>query len=321
MLTTTRWVVLGVVALACATAQAGKLGEAAPKVAVDKWVRGDAVDVTAGNGKNVYVVEFWATWCGPCLQSIPHLTKLQKEYKDRGLVVIGVSSSDENAEIVEKFVKSQGDKMAYTVAYEDKEKGKTGAAYMEAFKIQGIPHAFVIDKKGNLVWHGHPMLGMDAVIKAVFEGDYTVESLKDVSEKARKAEMAKMKEVSDALDAYFEMVREKDMVEKAHDAGQKALKLADENAQLLNMMSWEILTNEDIQSRDIPLALAAAKRATELTGGEEPAILDTYARALFDSGKIDDAIKTQKKAVDLAPEGQMKKELAEALKKYEAAKK
>ncbi len=59
-----------------ASAQTLGLGDPAPALAVKEFVKG--APVTAFQKGNVYVVEFWATWCGPCRTSIPHLTELQK---------------------------------------------------------------------------------------------------------------------------------------------------------------------------------------------------------------------------------------------------
>jgi len=58
---------------------------------ISDWVKGKPVDLAAGKGKQVYVIEFWATWCGPCRTSIPHLTELQKKFKDKGVTFVGVS--------------------------------------------------------------------------------------------------------------------------------------------------------------------------------------------------------------------------------------
>ena len=56
-------------------------GSPAPAIAIAKWMQGEPVEEFEA-GK-VYVVEFWATWCGPCLQSMPHMAQLQTEYGDK----------------------------------------------------------------------------------------------------------------------------------------------------------------------------------------------------------------------------------------------
>ena len=112
-------------------------------------------------GKKVVVVEFWATWCGPCKVSIPHLTELQKKYAGRGVTIVGVT--DEESAKVKLFVDGQGAQMDYTVAID--RGGKTAAGYMERYGISGIPHAFVVDKEGRVAWHGHPMSGLERVLE------------------------------------------------------------------------------------------------------------------------------------------------------------
>ncbi len=135
-----------------------KIGDAAPAIKADKWIQGDAVEVKEGQ---VTIVEFWATWCPPCRASIPHLNVLYNKYKDKGVAMVGISNEAEN--VVEKFVKNMGDKMTYPVATvkADKEDG-----YMSAFKVRGIPHAFVVGADGKFAWHGHPMDNLDKVIEA-----------------------------------------------------------------------------------------------------------------------------------------------------------
>src|SRR5687767_6900738 len=78
------------------------IGWGAPVVSVKEWIHGGPVDMAAGKGKNIYVVEFWATWCGPCREAIPHVSELQKKYKDRGVVFIGLT--DEAPSVVKGFV-------------------------------------------------------------------------------------------------------------------------------------------------------------------------------------------------------------------------
>jgi thiol-disulfide isomerase/thioredoxin len=105
------------------------------------------------NGKPA-IVEFWATWCPPCRTSIPHLNEIHKKFKDKGLVVIGIS--DESKDVVEKF--QQKTPMEYHVAVGGAEIGKK-------FGIEGIPHAFIVGKDGKIIWEGHPMKLTDKEIE------------------------------------------------------------------------------------------------------------------------------------------------------------
>jgi thiol-disulfide isomerase/thioredoxin len=84
ILTTLTGVVLVVATL---TAEARlRIGDPAPKLQVAKWVQGDPVKAFDTN--HVYIVEFWATWDGPCRGSIPHLNDLSQKFKDRGIITI-----------------------------------------------------------------------------------------------------------------------------------------------------------------------------------------------------------------------------------------
>lgn len=137
------------------------IGDPAAPLEIAQWVKGDAVSLADVKGKKIVVVEFWATWCGPCRTSIPHLTELQKKFADRGVVVVGVS--DEDAAKVRPFVDQMGEKMDYTVAVDDG--GRTSQGYMTAYAQNGIPHAFVVDLEGRVAWHGHPASGLEAALE------------------------------------------------------------------------------------------------------------------------------------------------------------
>ena len=81
------------------------LGDPAPEFDI-AIIKGESIDIHAGKRKNVYVVEFWATWCPPCRVSIRHLTELQEKYEDDGLVVVGISIAEPGD--VTAFVKRSG---------------------------------------------------------------------------------------------------------------------------------------------------------------------------------------------------------------------
>jgi thiol-disulfide isomerase/thioredoxin len=90
------------------------------------------------------VVEFWATWCGPCVAGIPHLNKLHDELGPKGLVLL--SFTDQSKQGVENFLK--GTPMKYVLG--------CGSELAADYGVGGIPHAFVIGKDGKLVWEGTP---------------------------------------------------------------------------------------------------------------------------------------------------------------------
>ncbi|MGX9120162.1 TlpA disulfide reductase family protein, partial [Mesorhizobium sp. BHbsci] len=64
----------------------------APAIKVQSWLRGEPL--TAFQPGKLYIVEFWATWCGHCVSAMPHLAELQEKYQDRGLEVVAVAASE-----------------------------------------------------------------------------------------------------------------------------------------------------------------------------------------------------------------------------------
>lgn len=80
------------------------------------------------------------------------MTQIAHEFKDT-VEFVGVTSETDKG-TVEAFVKKQGDKMDYPVAMDIS--GAVNNAYMQAYGVSGIPHAFVVNLEGNISWHGHP---------------------------------------------------------------------------------------------------------------------------------------------------------------------
>jgi hypothetical protein len=102
------------------------------------------------------------------------------------------------------------------------------------------------------------------------------------------------------MEDYFAAVA-KNQLPKAAGLGQQVMVSATNDWNALRFLSWRIFADRGIKHRDRILALAAAQRAAQLTGEKEPAVLDTYARALFENGRADEAIRHQKRAIELCP--------------------
>lgn len=90
----------------------------------------------------VMLVNFWATWCPPCRKEIPSLIELQKQYKDQGFTVIGISVDQSEVEVIKKFTEKM--EINYPVAVGTMEVAK------EFGSTAGIPASFLIDRKGTI---------------------------------------------------------------------------------------------------------------------------------------------------------------------------
>jgi len=152
-------------------------GVKAPALKVHSWIKGTPVkEFKKGE---IHVVEFWATWCGPCIDSIPHVTGLAKKYKNK-IKVTGVSvwerPWDQAEPKVKEFVAKMGAKMDYTVAFDTKE-GTMANTWMQAAEQNGIPAAFIV-KDGVVQWVGHPM-AMDEPLDQVVSGKFDLKAAKE----------------------------------------------------------------------------------------------------------------------------------------------
>jgi thiol-disulfide isomerase/thioredoxin len=114
------------------------LGKAAPPVDLER-LDGKRVKLADHLGKDVVMLDMWATWCGPCRAELPLLLDVAKEYQSKGVALYGINQG-ETKKKVEEFLKKE--KYDLTVGLDTE--GKVG----EAYKVEGIPLLAIIDKKG-----------------------------------------------------------------------------------------------------------------------------------------------------------------------------
>lgn len=117
------------------------LNQKAPELVVEEWL----TPKPDTKGKFV-LIDFWATWCGPCRKAIPELNEIQKQFKNE-LVVIGISD-----ETVSKIKEMTSPVIEYSSATDTK------ATTKKQLEVQGIPHVILIDPQGIVRWEGFPLL-------------------------------------------------------------------------------------------------------------------------------------------------------------------
>jgi len=323
------------------------VGDRAPRLQTGKWVQGEPV--TEFEKGKAYIVEFWATWCGPCRESIPHLNETYIKFKDKGLVVIGQDCWENNESLVAPFIKKMGDQMTYRVALDDKngsERGKMSETWLAAAGQNGIPSAFLVDKTGFIAWIGHPMVLKETLIEDVLTGNfdlakaaagYAIEKKNEaqleslwagvksaIQKKQWDQALARLDETEklapeiqrDGLDlTRFTILLGRNDYPAAYKLAAKMSETRKNDARLLNELAWKIAADPAIEERDLALAETIATRSNTAANGENPAFLDTLARVLFMRGKKNEAIETQTKAVRLS-DGGMKEQLQKTLDSY-----
>lgn len=129
------------------------LNETAPELVIEKWNS----EIPETKGKFI-LVDFWATWCGPCRAGIPGLNEMQKKFEDK-LVIIGIS--DEPLAKVKSF---NNPRITYPNGIDTK---KTVSGFLG---IRGIPHMILIDPSGVVRWEGYPALKGYEFTEEILEG-------------------------------------------------------------------------------------------------------------------------------------------------------
>ena len=154
-----------------------RIGDPAPAFKTPTWFKGDPIDQFQKG--HIYLLDFWATWCGPCRRAFPHLNEIAHAYKGKVTVIAvnvreGGHEKDKSPEFLHKrsadFVASMGDKMDFLVCADTPEESLL-ANWMKAAGMLGIPTTIIVDQQGRIAWIGHPAptQGKNPIDKALDE--------------------------------------------------------------------------------------------------------------------------------------------------------
>ncbi|MGI9015128.1 MAG: redoxin domain-containing protein [Phycisphaerales bacterium] len=205
------------------------MGKYRPEFEVTDWINEELTDDDLV-GK-VVLVDLWATWCGPCIGGIPHLNDLYSEYKDEGLVVLGVCTSRNGQEKMEATAEQHG--ITYPVARDPGEKTA------KAWSVMWYPTYGVVDRNGVLRALGVlDKKGLDEIVKTLLAEEYDEEKAAAVRKEAEDMRNKTIGDIDDGGEAAGGMVKIPDsMFERGVD-DPKLNALRDKPAPALVVTEW-----------------------------------------------------------------------------------
>ncbi|MDE3823650.1 TlpA family protein disulfide reductase [Sinorhizobium meliloti] len=186
-----------------------QMNSLAPALEVQDWVRGKPL--ASFQPDRVYIVDFWATWCGPCVSAMPYLMELQEKYKDRGLEVVAVAAdekaatADEAQAHLDAWLTEKFPKLNFRIGLDCT--GEMQKLWMEASFSFGIPCSFVVDRDSQIAFIGHPA-ELDDVLPQVLDGSWRTSDQAKAAERERIAkgrEQALMDSIGDKFHAAMGM--------------------------------------------------------------------------------------------------------------------
>lgn len=166
------------------------IGDPAPQLQVSKWLKGTPLK-SFEPGK-IYVIEFWATWCRPCIASMPKLSEFARKHRNEITVVaIDVYEKNVSFEKIKRFVDSMGSRMDFAVAIDRQQWMEKN--WLEAIWDHAIPKTFVINTNADIAWIGHPRY-LEEVATKIMHNQW------DIQQAANKRKLDKyLNELADSI--------------------------------------------------------------------------------------------------------------------------
>lgn len=187
------------------------IGDNAPELRFSKWIKGTPLKWFDTN--RLYAVEFWATWCIPCKQAMPHLSELARKYRSN-LTIIGVNAGEMTggkpyATIlpkVEKFVEEMGGDLDYDILADNNE-NYMWQNWLTASGQSTIPTTFLI-QKGKIIWIGHPN-DLEKTMLSAMEGNYDMMAQKKSFDNITQKAVEERNKMTALLDPINKLIKDK----------------------------------------------------------------------------------------------------------------
>lgn len=140
--------------IACASVGVN-IGQEAPDFSL-KDIKNKPVSLKDFRGEKIVILDFWASWCGPCRSVIPELNKIQKDYEEKDVQVLGINVGEAPAKVVAFKKKNM---VKYPTLLDVKK------AVAKKYRVTGIPNLILVDKDGVVQYNGHSSYELKNTLK------------------------------------------------------------------------------------------------------------------------------------------------------------